>query len=46
MPLVLFFLSLCVFYPCLDENFWGVYAYALYAAMYEFRNMHTKYTLL
>ena len=26
MPLVLFFLSLCVFYPCLDENFWGVYA--------------------
>ena len=46
MPLVLFFLSLCVFYPCLDENFWGVYAYALYAAMDEFRNMHTKYILL
>ena len=40
MPLVLFFLSLCVFYPCMDGNFWGVYAYASYAAMYEFRNMH------
>ena len=27
MPLVVL---LCVFYPCLDENFWGVYAYAFY----------------
>ena len=26
----------CVF-PCLDENFWGVYAYA---AIYVFGNMH------
>ena len=24
------FVLLCVFYPCLDENFWGVYAYAFY----------------
>ena len=40
MPLVLLFLSLCVFYLCLDDNFRGVYAYASYTAMYEFRNMH------
>ena len=24
------FAPLCVFSPCLDENFWGVYAYAFY----------------
>ena len=24
------FAHLCEFYPCLDENFWGVYAYAFY----------------
>ena len=39
-PLFLLFLPLCVFFPHLDENFWGVCAYASYAAMYEFRNMH------
>ena len=30
MPLCFSFAHLCVFYPCLDENFWGVYAYAFY----------------
>ena len=24
------FAHLCEFYPCLDENFWGVYAYAFH----------------
>ena len=41
IPLVLLLLQFCVFYPCLDENFWGVYAYASYAAIYGFGNMHT-----
>ena len=27
---------LCEFYPCLDENFWGVYAFASYAAICVF----------
>ena len=35
-----FFFSSCVFCPCLDENFWGVCAYASYAAIYVFGNMH------
>ena len=32
--------QLCMFCPCLDENFWGVCAYASYAAIYVFGNMH------
>ena len=40
VPLVFLLVHLYVFYSCLDENFWGVYAYVSYAAIYVFGNMH------